>query len=84
MGKVFPEALQFGAPLVLNHQWFGTNHQDGIKLLTRLKLLDDEASFDGLTDADIVSDEEPWAVGIDELHDRSILVRLIVYASTIE
>ena len=68
------EAFHLFEPFALGDQGLGADDQHGPQFAAGLKLLEDQPGLDGLADADLIGDEQPRPVGLDELEHGPELV----------
>ena len=74
MGKSLLEAFHLVLPLFLGNQRAWADNEHGAYLTPRLKLAQDEASFNGLTDTNAVGNEQARTIRPDKPQHWSELI----------
>src|SRR5262245_31612871 len=72
--EVFIEAFHLKEPLALCHKRLGTDDQYRGKIHPCPKLFNNQSCFNSLAYADLISDQQPGAVGMDEPERRPVLI----------
>lgn len=73
--EVLIETLQFAEPFPLRDQCLRADNEHRGNVHACSKFSDDEASLDGLPDADFVSNQQPGAIRADEFQHGTVLIR---------
>jgi len=74
-GEVFIETFHFKEPFSFRDESLGANNQDGGQIHPGAKLFDNEASLDGFSNPNFISDKQTRPVRANQFEDGSILVR---------